>query len=317
MMDITHSKNTAEAHYRNIATGKKFQLGLLASFITVCIWASWLVSVKMGVQSAFTSFDLALMRYGVPAVVLLPFLYQSRSQLLSVPVWTLFGIVLGAGVPFFLLSSQGMHYAPVSHAGLLLPGTFPLFVTGIAFFVFKEPLSRPRFVGLLAIMFGVIALLIISMWSLKGDVWKGDLLFLGASFFWAVYTISLRVAGLPPLAATGLLSVVSLIVLCVIFLVGDVASGLGSVSVGELLWQFIVQAILVGLFAGFSYGYAINLLGAERTAAMGALTPVLAAIMAIPLLQESVGLAAAFGLCFVCVGVVLASGIVKLPYKSH
>lgn len=257
------------------------------------------------------------MRYGLPALVLLPFLYQSRRQFLAVPAWTLLGIVLGAGVPFFFLSSQAMHYAPVSHAGLLLPGTFPLFVTGIAFFVFKEPLSRPRFIGLLAIMFGVIALLTISMWSLKGDVWKGDLLFLGASFFWAVYTISLRVAGLPPLAATGLLSIVSLVVLLVMFITGSVTSGIGLVSIDELIGQFAVQAILVGLFAGFSYGYAINLLGAERTAAMGALTPVLAAIMAIPLLQESIGLAAALGLCFVCIGVVLASGIVKLSHKSH
>lgn len=257
------------------------------------------------------------MRYGLPALVLLPFLYQSRRQFLAVPAWTLLGIVLGAGVPFFFLSSQAMHYAPVSHAGLLLPGTFPLFVTGIAFFVFKEPLSRPRFIGLLAIMFGVIALLTISMWSLKGDVWKGDLLFLGASFFWAVYTISLRVAGLPPLAATGLLSIVSLVVLLAMFITGSVTSGIGLVSIDELIGQFAVQAILVGLFAGFSYGYAINLLGAERTAAMGALTPVLAAIMAIPLLQESIGLAAALGLCFVCIGVVLASGIVKLSHKSH
>ncbi|MEP0073446.1 MAG: DMT family transporter [Marinomonas sp.] len=317
MMDITHSKNTSEAHYRNVATGKTFQLGLLAAFITVCIWASWLVSVKMGVQSALTSFDLALMRYGLPTLVLLPFLYQSRRRLLAVPAWALLGIVLGAGIPFFFLSSQGMHYAPVSHAGLLIPGTFPLFVTAIAFFVFKEPLSRPRFIGLLAIMLGVLALLVISMWSLKGEVWKGDLLFLGASFFWAVYTISLRVAGLPPLAATGLLSIVSLVALLVMFITGSVTSGIGLVSTDELIWQFVVQAILVGLFAGFSYGYSINLLGAERTAAMGALTPVLAAIMAMPLLQESIGLAAALGLCFVCIGVVLASGIVKLSDKSQ
>jgi drug/metabolite transporter (DMT)-like permease len=251
------------------------------------------------------------MRFGLPALVLLPFLYQSRHRLMAVPIWTLFGIVFGAGIPFFFLSSQGMHYAPVSHAGLLLPGTFPLFVTAIAYFVFKEPLSRPRLIGLLAIMFGVIALLLISMWSLKGEVWKGDLLFLSASFFWAIYTISLRVAGLPPLAATGLLSLVSLVILLVMFTTGMATSGMSLVSVNELAWQFFVQAILVGLFAGFSYGYAINLLGAERTAAMGALTPVLASLLAIPFLQESIGLAASLGLCFVCIGVVLASGVVK------
>jgi drug/metabolite transporter (DMT)-like permease len=312
-MDVTQTKAAPEASYRHIATGTGFRLGLLAAFITVCIWASWLVSVRMGMQSALTSFDLALMRFGLPALVLLPFLYKSRRRLMAVPIWTLFGIVFGAGIPFFFLSSQGMHYAPVSHAGLLLPGTFPLFVTAIAFFVFKEPLSRPRLIGLFAIMFGVFALLLISMWSLQGDVWKGDLLFLSASFFWAIYTISLRVAGLPPLAATGLLSLVSLVILLCLLATGTMTSGMSLVSANELAWQFFVQAILVGLFTGFSYGYAINLLGAERTAAMGALTPVLASLLAIPLLHESIGLAASLGLCFVCIGVVLASGIVKSP----
>ena len=89
------------------------------------------------------------------------------------------------------------------------------------------------------------------------------------------------------------------------------------VSANELAWQFFVQSMLVGLFTGFSYGYAINALGAERTAAMGALTPVLASLLAIPLLHESIGLAAIFGLCFVCVGVVFASGVVKSLGKKH
>ena len=311
MSDVTHPKVSANPSYRHIASGATLKFGLVAAFITACIWASWLVSVKMGAQSALTTFDLALMRYGIPALVLFPFLYRSRRLLLTVPSWTLFGIVLGAGVPFFFLSSAGMHYAPVSHAGLLIPGTFPLFVTAIAFFVFKEPLSRPRLLGLIAIMIGVVALLLISMWSLNGDVWKGDLLFIGASFFWAVYTICLRVAGLPPLAATGLLGLVSTCLLVGLLATGVVSSGMSLVSVNELAWQFFVQSILVGLCTGFSYGYAINSLGAERTAAMGALTPVLASLLAIPLLHESIGLAATLGLCFVCVGVVFASGIVK------
>lgn len=311
MSDVIQAKTESTTSYRHIASGAAFQFGLVAAFLTACIWASWLVSVKMGAQSVLTTFDLALMRYAIPALVLLPFLYQSRRLLLTVPKWALFGIVLGAGVPFFFLSSAGMHYAPVSHAGLLIPGTFPLFVTAIAVVVFKEPLSRPRFIGLIFIMIGVMTLLLISMLSLSGDVWKGDLFFIGASFFWAVYTICLRIAGLPPLAATGLLGLVSTSILLLLLATGVVTSGMSLVGADELAWQFFVQSILVGLCTGFSYGYAINLLGAERTAAMGALTPVLASILAIPLLQEFIGLAAALGLCFVCVGVVYASGIVK------
>lgn len=297
--------------YRFIATGPALYLGLAAAFITVCIWATWLVSVKLGAQSALTTFDLAIMRYALPAMVLLPFVYQARQAFMRVPKWTLFGIVAGAGVPFFFLSSAGMQYAPVAHAGLLIPGTFPLFVTAIAVLVFKEPISRVRLFGLMAILLGVVTLLAVSLWSLSGDVWKGDLLFIGASFFWAVYTISLRVAGLRPLAATGLLGIVSTLLLLIMLACGVVSSGMHQVGSGELAWQFFVQALLVGLFTGFSYGYAINSLGAERTAAMGALTPVLASLLALPLLQETIGMAALCGLLFVGTGVVLASGMIR------
>ena len=311
MLNLTQTKCVPEVNYRIIASGKKFQLGLLAAFITICIWASWLVSVKVGVKSVLTTFDLALMRYAIPALIFTPFLYQSRRLVLSVPKLTLLGITLGAGVPFFFLSSAGMHYAPVSHAGLLIPGTFPLFVTAIAFFVFKEPLSRPRFLGLIFILFGIIALLLISIWSLNNSVWKGDLLFISASFLWAVYTISLRVAGLPPLASTALLCLVSTFILLMLLFGGIVTSNFNLVSLDELAWQFIVQSVLVGLCTGFSYGYAINSVGAERTAAMGALTPVLASLLAVFLLTEMIGIAAIFGLFFICIGVIFASGVIK------
>ncbi|MGR0280186.1 DMT family transporter [Marinomonas dokdonensis] len=297
--------------YRLIASGPALYFGLGAAFITVCIWATWLVSVKLGTQSALTTFDLAIMRYAIPAMALLPFVYQSRQALFTVPKWTLLGIVAGAGVPFFFLSSAGMQYAPVSHAGLLIPGTFPLFVSAIAVLVFKEPISPIRLLGLFAILLGVVTLLVVSLWSLSGEVWKGDLFFIGASFFWAVYTISLRVAGLRPLAATGLLGLVSTLLLLLMLSLGLVSSGMSLVSPSELAWQFCVQALLVGLLTGFSYGYAINSLGAERTAAMGALTPVLAALIAIPLLQESISMGATFGLLFVGTGVVLASGMIR------
>lgn len=315
MLDTTASprvRPTRAAAYRVTATGLVLYCGIAAALLTVCIWSGGLLSMKLGVRSSLTVFDLALIRYATPGVIFLPFLYRARHQLRQVPTWTLLGLVLGAGVPFFFLSSAGMQYAPMSHAGLLIPGTFPLFVTGMAVLVFKESISRVRLVGLLAILIGVVALVIVSLLSASAEVWKGDMLYISASFFWAVYTISLRVAGLPPLAATSLLGVASTGILMLMLGIGSVSSGINLASEEQLMTQFLMQGVVVGLLSGFSYGYAINTLGAERTAAMGAFTPVLISLLAIPLLQEPLDIVTACGLFVVGTGVVLASGMVKM-----
>lgn len=303
------SSNTIPA-YRVLAQGRQYHLGVMSALVTACIWASWLISVKMGATSALTMFDLSMMRYGMPALMFAYFTYQARAQIRKVPLHILAGISLGAGVPFFYLASQGMHFAPVSHAGLLIPGTFPLFVTAIAVLVYKEPLSSQRLMGLAAIAIGIITLLAESFFSQSGQVLKGDLYFLGASFCWALFTVSLRVSGLPPLAATGLLGMVSCVLLVLLYALGVLDSGLLSVSSNTLvLTQFLVQGIMVGLVTGFSYGFAIKQIGAENTAALGSLTPVIASIAAYPILAETLSINGILSMSLICFGVLCASGV--------
>jgi len=308
---------SAEPAYRRMASGLDLQMGVAAAFITTMIWASWLISVKMGVTSNLTTFDLALMRYAIPGLVFLPFLYKAWDKVVKVPKILLAGIILGAGLPFFFLSSAGMHHAPVAHAGLLIAGSFPLFVTAIAVLVYKESLSKQRFIGLMSIGAGVLALIVISFLNGDEGVWKGDLFFLAACFCWAVFTISLRVAGLPALAATAILGLVSTVLLLLLYAMGFVESGINLVSANMLFGQFIVQAVLVGLLTGFTYGFAINRIGAESTAAIGSLTPVIATLAAIPLLSEPLTMASSFGIILICFGVLCASGIkVRLKNKA-
>ncbi|KZM39768.1 hypothetical protein OA92_19160 [Marinomonas sp. SBI22] len=285
----------------------------MSALVTACIWASWLISVKMGATSSLTMFDLSMMRYGMPALIFAYFTYQARAQIRKVPLHILGGISLGAGVPFFYLASQGMHFAPVSHAGLLIPGTFPLFVTGIAVLIYKEPLSSQRFMGLAAIAIGILTLLAESFFAGSGQVLKGDLYFLGASFCWALFTVSLRVSGLPPLAATGLLGLVSCSLLLLLFAFGLLDSGVfganQTLDMSLIGTQFLIQGIMVGLVTGFSYGFAISQIGAENTAAIGSLTPVIASVAAYPILAETLSINGVLSMSLICFGVLCASGV--------
>ncbi|MFT2111199.1 EamA family transporter [Marinomonas sp. 2405UD68-3] len=139
--------------------------------------------------------------------------------------------------------------------------------------------------------------------------------FLAACFCWAVFSICLRVAGLPALTDTAILGLVSTVLLLLFYAFGFVESGMSFVTANMLFGQFIVQAVLVGLLTGFTYGFAINRIGAESTAAIGSLTPVIATLAAIPLLSEPLTMASSLGIILICFGVLCANGI-KIRLKN-
>ncbi|WP_432452659.1 MULTISPECIES: DMT family transporter [unclassified Agarivorans] len=307
-MSDTCSSNTAP-HYKQYATGGAFRYGLLAALVSISIWAFWLVSMRAGVTNSLGFFDLGLLRYSPPALLLLPILWRSRALLKGVSPTLLLGIVAGAGVPFFYLSATGLKYAPASHAGLLILGAYPLFVTLLAVVFYQERVSIQRKIGLCLVTLGVVVLFSLSLLTAPAGTWIGDLLLLAASLFWAIYTVSLRIAGLPPLVSTALMGLVSVLVLLLLWSTGLVSSQLVDSPWQMLAWQFLVQSLLVGLLTGFSYGFAIQRLGAENMAAIGAFTPVLAALIAVPVLGEMIEVYSIVGLLLVSAGVLIASGI--------
>ena len=295
--------------YRQIAQGLQFQLGVFSALLVVCIWSGWLISVRYSSDSLLQVFDLAMMRYGIPALILSPFVWKARKQIMLTPKGYLIGMTLGAGIPFFYLSATGLQYAPVVHAGLLIPGTFPVFVTLMAMLFYKEPVNPKRLIGLSMILVGVVVLLLPTLLNQELSVLKGDMMLLGASACWAIYTVSMRVAGLPPLAAAGILCLGSTILLLPLSFFGIVESGISQASSTEIAMQLVMQALGAGLLAGFFYGFAINRLGAENTSAIGSLTPVVAGLAAIPLLGEALSLPAMIGMICICFGVLKASGL--------
>jgi drug/metabolite transporter (DMT)-like permease len=77
----------------------------------------------------------------------------------------------------------------------------------------------------------------------------------------------------------------------------------------EVVVQATMQGLLSGVLAIVLYGVAITRLGATRGAALTALVPVLAAVLAVPLLGEWPGAATALAIVATTLGVALAAGL--------
>ena len=216
-----------------------------------------------------------------------------------------------------------MQYVPVAQGSALVPGTLPLFVTMIAVFFFKQPLSHHRIIGFALVIIGIVIFLFtgLSMHegrttsdSLIGSETLGQVLFLFASLMWAIFTISARVANLNALVVAGLISLMSSILLIALIVAGVLPSYLYEQSmtqwpVNELLTHSAIQGVGAGIIAAATYLYAVQTLGAERSAAFGSSTPVIATLLAIPIFHEVPSVSSWVSLAFICSGSLLASNI--------
>ncbi|WLD57199.1 DMT family transporter [Salinispirillum sp. LH 10-3-1] len=284
-------------------------LGYLAALSTVLIWSGYFLSLRQGALSPLGTLELTLFRFGVPAVILLPLLVKRWAHIRVVnPLW-LVGIALGAGLPFFAISAFAMGFAPVAHGSTLIPGTAPLFVTGIAVCFFHQPLSSWRRFGLFIVALGVVCLLWTAWQGQSTTLLIGQALFLVCSLLWALFTISVRQSGLKPLEVAAVVTIPSALLLLLYAAVAQPELSLSTVSTQEWLTQLVVQGIAVGLGAGFLYGFAISRLGAEITSALGSLTPVCATVLALLWLNEAVTVPTMIGLAMVTCGVIAASGL--------
>ncbi|MCG9695203.1 DMT family transporter [Vibrio sp. Isolate22] len=290
------------------------KLGYLSITVTLLIWASFFLSLKGGANSNLTPADIALTRFFIPALVLMPLVWKARNIVTAVPRKYLLGMFIGSGLPYLLVAGTAMQFVPVSHGSALVPGTLPLFVTGIAVLFFKQPLSRHRVAGLAMVLFGIVLFLGSSLSSFNFEYTKGHLLFLCGSVMWAIFTISARVANLDALVSAGFISLCSTLLLLLLIVTGTLPSHLANTPIAqwpftELVVHSAVQGVGAGLIAAFTYLYAVKTLGAERSAAFGSATPAIATLLAIPMFGEIPDTLTWLALGSICIGSLVASNI--------
>jgi len=288
--------------------------GVVAALATVSMWGAWVVATRFGVAGTLAPVEVALLRVGPPGVILLPIFVRLWPEVRRIGWGRPLVIMVGAGAPFLLVVGTGMRFAPAADAGALLPGTMPLWVSLFAATFFAERFAPSRLLGLALIVLGCLCVGGYSLVAGEPGEWRGHLLFLTGAAMWSSYTLALRYSGLGPWQAAALVNCGSLLALLPLALTfGDLRF---QASARELGAQLVAQGLFSGLLAMASYGYAVRALGAARASAFSALTPVIAALLAIPLLGEVPDLLTWFGIAAVVSGVALASGLAGLLRRA-
>jgi drug/metabolite transporter (DMT)-like permease len=279
-------------------------LGLGAALGAALIGAGWQIASRHGVTTTLGPLELAVLRYGVPALVLAPLLRGVGLVPRGLPRPVLAMLVLGGGLPFGLLALAGVQFAPAAHMGVFMAGCVPLFTALLGWAVNGEAIRGMRWLGLALVAGGVAVLGGSALLHGASGAWRGDLLFLLAAAIWAGYTLAFRRSGLTPWQGAALVNAWSALLLLPAALWTGVPK-LAAAPLRDLLFQMAWQGLIAGVLGLVVYTAAVARLGPVRASLSGALVPPLTAFGAWALLGEPLGPLTIASALLVGVGTVL------------
>jgi drug/metabolite transporter (DMT)-like permease len=279
--------------------------------LTMCFWALNNIVSKMAV-GVMPPPAVAFWSWGLGLAVLTPFglpRLLARRDLLA-KHWLKMVMIGVLGINFFYhLFLNSLTFTTAINATLVL-STMPIAIVFLSWLLYRDPFSWRGGLGTIISLVGVVVVIV------QGDlgvliglgVNSGDILALAAVISWGFYTVFLRhmPEGLDPLAYLWVFAAAGTVVNGLIY-VSEIFTPMGF----ELTWQ---GAAMIGYSAIFPlvlafvfYNAGVRMIGAAAAGQFFYLLPILAAILAIIVLGESVEVYHLVGLVVILVGLFLAT----------
>ena len=275
-------------------------MGILCGAGAALCWALGFVSARHGVAVGMSPIVIALYRFVWSGLLFIPVVARGGVGNLGGVGWGR-GIVLAllGGLPQAALSYAGFLLVPLGHGAIIQPSCASLGGLLLAALVLREPLPARRIGGALVMVVGLMVIGTEALKTLGMHGLTGDSMFVAAGFSFAIFGILLRLWRIPPVAATAVISVLSLAGLPLfIYRLGDVL----AVGFYENLLQAVVQGALAGAGAIYLFTRAVVLLGASRAVLFPSLVPPFTLLVGYLALGEVPSMSQLAGLAIVLVG---------------
>ena len=283
---------------RETARSSGILIGTLCGMGAAFGWAAGFVAAKHGITVGFTPADLAFHRFFWSSLLLLPVALREGIRDLGGIGWGrgLLMSVLG-GPPQAMVAYTGFILVPLGHGTTIQPACAALFGLILATLMLGEWLTLQRIIGGATIIAGLMVFGAESLATIGRQGVGGDLLFVTAGFFWAMFGTLLRswrISGTRAIAVVGVLSVAVYAPVYVVF-VGF--HNMAQLGLAENLVQVVVQGLLAGALPIYLFARAVILIGAGRTAVFPALVPGFGVIIGylalgvVPSVPQLIGLA--------------------------
>jgi drug/metabolite transporter (DMT)-like permease len=248
-------------------------VGVICGVVAAGFWAAGFVGVRHGLNAGFSPADLAVHRYLWPGLALLPVVLRAGIGDLDGVGWGR-GILLTVlgGPVFAIIGYAGFLLVPLGHGGVIQPSCGALGGLLLATLVLREKLVVSRLIGALIIIGGLLVIAGEGAATIGAQGVGGDLALALAGFMSGAFATLLRLWRIAPMTAAAVISVLSLSLMPIYWLIGGVAH-LSALGWPENLLQAILQGVLAGPAALYLLVRSITLIGAGRAAIFFSLVP--------------------------------------------
>jgi drug/metabolite transporter (DMT)-like permease len=286
-------------------------LAVLAMALTVSIYGGQFVSVRWGLQSNLTAYDIAALRFLFAGAVMLPFFLAQGGPVNCMGMGWRRGltIVVLGGAPLTVFSNIGLGFAPAAHASAIQPGMVAVTATLFAYLSAGRRVPIGVIAGFAIVLSGLAA---IALAGSRGEAGQGtvigDGIFIICGLAWGFFTSLCgrwQVGSLAGAAVVSTVSMLTYVPLYILFLSPRILEASWSV----ILFHGINQGLLNVVIGILLWTYGTRTLGVAVAARFSPMIPVLGTLIGIPVLGEVPGLMATIGVVCIVVGLAIVAVI--------
>ncbi|MBL8669850.1 MAG: DMT family transporter [Alphaproteobacteria bacterium] len=297
-----------------------FWIGIAAGFGAACMWSSWNVVSRFGMQQTLTGPDIAALRFLVAGTIMLPFALRrflrrdGRGSDWGVN-WrkALFLAAIGGG-PFLVVAFVGLKTTPAAQAAILMNGCLPLLSTLAGWALLGDRPGPMRWAGVALIVAGVGAIgwRGIAAGAAGGDLGfdRGHAFILLATGMLCAYMLASRAWRVPALSAITFVPILNLLLFVPVWAL-FMESRVAAAPWSEIAFQALFQGFGPGLVGLWMFTRSSTALGAAGASACYAAVPAITTLLGIPILGEMPGTTEWLGIAVVSAGILLATGVIK------
>ena len=274
--------------------------GYLFVCITMCIWGGFTILSRLNLHWHVSAWDLVAMRFAIAFLILMPVLiYKKDLAFLWHPRPVI--LALTGGLAYCLTVYTAFLHAPAAHAAIFLNGCIPLCTAVAAYLLFKQPFDKHTWLSL-SIMLSALALMSYLMLHEQASAFGlGDVLYFLSAVWWGIFTVLLKQWKLSAWHSMASVAIWSALIYLPIYIL-FIPKHFQEAEPVHLLVQGVFHGVLVVIIATLTYVAAIERLGAFKTGSIVTLAPFIAAIIAVPLLNEPLSPAIMCGLVGMGIG---------------